>query len=130
MILFSIALVVIMSEIMIATGYVMPYIILWHYTVKRKTTIKPLILLIEKYGDLTDAFTLSKFFGYAVSGIFSMAAFLDFVTYHHLLFDETLLFGIIYLILTIGLQLIFVGHEIKACINISDDGIYNQSIKI
>ena len=74
MIVFSIILTAISSAIMIAMGYTFPYIVLWYYAMKRKTTVKSLFSQIKEHGDLLCAFATSIFYGYCTCGSYAFRA--------------------------------------------------------
>lgn len=127
--MFLITLVIIASVIIVIAGYVTPYIALWFYAMKRKTTVKSLSLLIKKYDSLSDYFAFSLFMGYFITAVFLLLIYLDSknspLTYNDMLFGS------------IGFPILFVvlmswalNYFIKDSLDIADDKLVNQSIKI
>ena len=131
MAVFLILAIAIVSVIMIIMGYVAPYVFLQYYAMKRKTTIKSLISLIENYGDLSDAFALSKFIGYFLTVAFVFVESLDFLTQHPVPYTDMIIGCIIWPLLVIVSLLYWIGYFIiKTEIDFVDDCLHNQSIKL
>ena len=129
MIIFSIILTAISSVIMIAMGYTFPYIVLKYYAIKRKTTVKLLYSLVEEYDDLSGAFATSIVCGYFIAILLVGATFLELI--NHTLSYADLIFGCIAYPLTLfAAQLCWASEGIKESIDIADDKLVNQSIKI
>lgn len=130
MIIFLILAIAIVSAITIIMGYVAPYVFLQYYAMKRKTTIKSLISLIEDYSDLSEAFATSKFIGYVMTVVFVFAESLDLVS--HPLSYTDMMVGCIMWLLTVIVSLIYwIGYFIiKTEIDFVNDCLHNQSIKL
>ena len=127
--MFLITLVVIASVIIVITGYVAPYMALWFYAIKRKTTVKSLSLLIKKYDGLSDYFAFSLFMGYFISAVFLLIIYLD--SKNSLLPYNDMLFGsIAFPILFVVFMSWALSYFIKDSLDIADDKLVNQSIKI
>lgn len=127
--MFLITLVVIASVIIVIAGYVAPYIALWFYAMKRKTTVKSLSLLIKKYDSLSDYFAFSLFMGYFISAVFLLIIYLD-STESPLPYNDMLLGSIAFPILFVIFLLWALSYCIKDSLDIADDKLVSQSIKI
>ncbi len=129
MIIFSIISTAISSAIMIAMGYIFPYIVLWYYSVKRKTTVKSLYSQIKEYDDLSNIFATSIFCGYFMAILLMGATFLELI--HDSLSYTDLIFGCIAYPLTLfAVQLCWASESIKDSIDNTDKHLREQSIKI
>lgn len=129
MIVFSIILTAISSAIMIAMGYTFPYIVLWYYAMKRKTTVKSLFSQIKEHSDLLCAFATSIFLGYFMVIGFVGATLLELM--NHSLSYADLIFGLIVYPLTLfAAQLCWASEGIKESIDNTDKYLREQSIKI
>lgn len=127
--MFLITLVIIASVIIVITGYVAPYMALWFYAIKRKTTVKSLSLLIKKYDGLSDYFAFSLFMGYFISAVFLLIIYLDSKN-SPLPYNDMLLGCITLPILFVGFLSWALSYLIKNSLDIADDELVNQSIKI
>lgn len=127
--MFLITLVIIASVIIVIAGYVAPYIALWFYAMKRKTTVKSLSLLIKKYDSLSDYFAFSMFMGYFISAVFLLLIYLDSKK-GPLPYNDMLLGCITLPILFVGFLSWALSYLIKNSLDIADDELVNQSIKI
>ena len=127
--MFLITLVIIASVIIVIAGYVAPYIALWFYAMKRKTTVKSLSLLIKKYDSLSDYFAFSMFMGYFISAVFLLLIYLDSKK-GPLPYNDMLLGCIGFPILFVVLMLWALSYFIKDSLDIANDKLVNQSIKI
>lgn len=127
--MFLITLVVIASVIIVIAGYVAPYIALRFYAMKRKTTVKSLSLLIKKYDSLSDYFAFSLFMGYFISAVFLLIIYLDSMK-SPLPYNDMLLGCITFPILFVGFLSLALSYFIKDSLDIADDKLVNQSIKI
>lgn len=129
MIVISIILTTIPTAIMIAMGYIFPYIVLWYYSVKRKTTVKSLYSQIKEYDDLSNIFATSIFCGYFMAILLMGATFLELI--HNSLSYTDLIFGCIAYPLTLfAVQLCWASENIKDSIDNTDKHLREQSIKI
>lgn len=127
--MFLITLVIIASVIIVIAGYVTPYIALWFYAMKRKTTVKSLSLLIKKYDSLSDYFAFSMFMGYFITAVFLLLIYLDSKN-SPLTYNDMLLGSIGFPILFVVLMLWALSYFIKDSLDIANDKLVNQSIKI
>ena len=127
--MFLITLVIIASVIIVIAGYVAPYIALWFYAMKRKTTVKSLSLLIKKYDSLSDYFAFSMFMGYFITAVFLLLIYLDSKN-SPLTYNDMLLGSIGFPILFVVLMLWALSYFIKDSLDIANDKLVNQSIKI
>lgn len=127
--MFLITLVVIASVIIVITGYVAPYMALWFYAIKRKTTVKSLSLLIKKYDGLSDYFAFSLFMGYFISAVFLLIIYLDSKN-SPLPYNDMLFGSIAFPILFVVFMSWALSYFIKDSLDIADDKLVNQSIKI
>lgn len=127
--MFLITLVIIASVIIVIAGYVAPYIALWFYAMKRKTTVKSLSLLIKKYDSLSDYFAFSMFMGYFITAVFLLLIYLDSKN-SPLPYNDMLLGCITLPILFVGFLSWALSYLIKNSLDIADDKLVNQSIKI
>lgn len=129
MVVFSIILTAISSAIMIAMGYTFPYIVLWYYAIKRKTTVKSLFSQIKEHGDLLCAFATSIFLGYFMAILLMGATFLELI--HNSLSYTDLIFGCIaYPPTLFAVQLCWASEGIKESIDNTGKYLREQSIKI
>lgn len=125
-----ITLAVIASAIIVITGYIAPYIVLWFYAMKRKTNVKSLSLLIKKYdGGVSDYFGFSMFMGYFITAVFLLLIYLDSKG-SPLPYNDMLLGSIAFPILFVGFLSWALSYFIKDSLDIADDKLVNQSIKI
>lgn len=127
--MFLITLVIIASVIIVIAGYVAPYIALWFYAMKRKTNVKSLSLLIKKYDSLSDYFAFSLFMGYFITAVFLLIIYLDSMT-SPLPYNDMLLGSIGFPILFVVFMSWTLSYFIKDSLDIADDKLVNQSIKI
>ena len=128
--MFLTTLVVIASVIIVITGYVAPYIVLWFYAMKRKVNVKSLSLLIKKYGGgVSDYFGFSMFMGYFITAVFLLLMYLDSKG-SPLPYNDMLLGSIAFPILFVGFLSWALSYFIKDSLDIADDKLVNQSIKI
>lgn len=127
--MFLITLVVIASVIIVIAGYVLPHIVLWYFAMKRKTNVKSLRLLIEKYDSVSDSFRFSMFMGYFITAVFLLLIYLDSKN-SPLTYNDMLLGSIGFPILFVVLMLWALSYFIKDSLDIADDKLVNQSIKI
>lgn len=129
--IFLITLVVIASMIIIVTGYVAPHVILWYFAMKRKTNVKSLSLLIEKYDNVnvSDYFKFSKFMGYFITAVFLLLIYLDSKN-APLTYNDMLLGSIAFPILFIGFLSWALDYFVKDSLAKIDNSLANQSIKI
>ena len=129
MIIFSIILTTISTAIMIAMGYTFPYIVLWYYAMKRKTTVKSLYSQIKEYDNLSNIFATSIFCGYFMTILLMGATFLELI--HNSLSYTDLIFGCIaYPLMLFAAQLCWASESIKDSIDNTDKHLREQSIKI
>lgn len=126
--IFLITLVVIASVTIVITGYVAPYVVLWYFAMKRKTTIKSLSLLIKKYDSISDYFGFSLFMGYFITAVFLLLIYLDSME-SPLPYNDMLLGCIAFPILFAGLLSWALGSCIKDSLDIVDNKLVSQSIK-
>lgn len=130
MIVFSIILTAISSAIMIAMGYTFPYIVLWYYAMKRKTTVKSLFFQIKEHGDLLCVLATSIFLGYFMVIVLVGATLLELVNHNTLSYTD-LIFGLIAYPLTLfAAQLCWASEGIKESIDNTGKYLREQSIKI
>lgn len=120
---------IIISLSLIVMGYIVPYMVLVFYARQRKTTMKSLISLKEKYKDLSDIFTLSKVEGWGCG------SFCIFIAVLHMIAPLALLYEIVYFfvivsIIFFGVLLYLTGSLFKFELNNIDDNLRNQSIKL
>lgn len=127
--MFLITLVIIASVIIVIAGYVLPHIVLWYFAMKRKTTVKSLSLLIKKYDSLSDYFAFSLFMGYFISAVFLLIIYLD-STASPLPYNDMLFGSIAFPILFVVFMSWALSYFIKDSLDIADDKLVNQSIKI
>ena len=128
--MFLITLVIIASVIIVIAGYVLPHIVLWHFAMKRKTNVKSLGLLIKKYdGGVSDYFGFSMFMGYFITAVFLLLIYLDSKN-SPLTYNDMLLGSIGFPILFVVLMSWALSSFIKDSLDIADDKLANQSIKI
>lgn len=129
MIVFLITLGIIASLSIIVIGYLIPYIILGFYAIKRKITIKSLMAFIDEYDNLSELFALSHIEGWAcgiLGAILSVACVLN----HSLSYNEMIATFIITPIVVFCMLLIIIGCVTNINLEISDDNLRKQSIKI
>lgn len=120
---------IIISLSLIVMGYIVPYMVLVFYARRRKTTMKSLISLKEKYKDLSDIFTLSKVEGWGCG------SFCIFIEVLHAVaplapFYEMVYFFVIVSIVFFGVLVYLTGSLFKLTFNSIDDSLRQQSIKI
>lgn len=128
--MFLITLVIIASVIIVIAGYVLPHIVLWHFAMKRKTNVKSLGLLIKKYdGGVSDYFGFSMFMGYFITAVFLLLIYLDSKN-SPLTYNDMLLSSIGFPILFVVLMSWALSSFIRDSLDIADDKLANQSIKI
>ena len=128
--MFLITLVIIASVIIVITGYVAPYIVLRFYAMKRKANVKSLSLLIKKYdGGVSDYFGFSMFMGYFITAVFLLLIYLDSKN-SPLTYNDMLLGSIGFPILFVVLMSWALSYFFKDSLDIADDKLANQSIKI
>lgn len=128
--MFLTTLIVIASVIIVITGYVAPYIVLKFYAIKRKANVKSLSLLIKKYdGGVSDYFGFSMFMGYFITVVFLLLTYLDSMK-SPLPYNDMLLGCIAFPILFVGFLSWALSYLIKNSLDIADDKLANQSIKI
>lgn len=127
--MFLITLVIIASVIIVIAGYVLPHIVLWYFAMKRKTNVKSLSLLIKKYDSLSDYFAFSLFMGYFITAVFLLLIYLDSKN-SPLTYNDMLLGSIGFPILFVVLMSWALNYFIKDSLDIADDKLVNQSIKI
>lgn len=129
MIVLLIILAVISGISTIAIGYLVPYIVLQFYAIKRKITVKSLISLLEKHDDLSDVFGLSHVEGWGC-GISTIIICVLGVLAHSASYIETIIgFAIIQIVVFWSLIFI-IGSIAKFDFKIIDDNLREQSIKI
>lgn len=129
MIVFLITLGIIASLSIIVIGYLIPYIILGFYAIKRKITIKSLMSFIDEYDNLSELFALSHIEGWAY-GILSAILSVVCVLNHSLFYNEMIATFIITPIVVFCMLLIIIGYVTNINLEISDDNLRKQSIKI
>lgn len=128
--MFLITLVIIASVIIVIAGYVLPHIVLWYFAMKRKTNVKSFGLLIKKYdGGVSDYFGFSMFMGYFITAVFLLLIYLDSKN-SPLTYNDMLLGSIGFPILFVVLMSWALSYLIKNSLDIADDKLANQSIKI
>ena len=121
---------VISSACMVAMGYIIPYIVLGFYTIKRNTTVKSLHSLIKKYDDLSDSFGLSKAEGWGC-GILGLLLYFSFSQMSvELSNNDKITIFIIYPIILLSALLFINIYLIKSGIDSIDKNLSEQSIKI
>lgn len=115
---------------MVAMGYIIPYIVLGFYAIKRNTTVKSLNLLIKKYANVFDSFGVSKAEGWGC-GIFAMVLYFLFPLMSvELSYNDKMAIFIIYLTILLGALLYINILLINSSIDIIDKKLSEQSIKI
>lgn len=119
---------IIISLSLIVMGYIVPYMVLAFYARQRKTTIKLLVSLKEKYEALSDVFTLSKVEGWGCGSFLIFVAVLHMAAPLALLY-EIVYFSIIVSIVFFGILLYLTGSLFKFELNNIDDNLRNQAIK-
>ena len=129
MIVFLITLGIIASLSIIVIGYLIPYIILGFYAIKRKITIKSLMAFIDEYDNLSELFALSHIEGWAC-GILGAILSVAYVLNHSLSYNEMIATFIITPIVVFCMLLIIIGCVTNINLEISDDNLRKQSIKI
>lgn len=129
--IFLITTVIIASAIIVITGYVTPHFVLWYFALKRKTTVKSLSRLIKTYNNVSvsDYFKFSKFMGYFITAVFLLLIYLDSKN-ASLTYNDMLLGSIAFPILFIVLLSWALSYCFKDGIDIADNKLANQSIKI
>lgn len=128
MTVFLIALAVISCISTIAIGYLFPYIVLQFYAIKRKTTVKSLISLLEKHDNLSDVFALSHAESWGC-GIFVIIIGVSQVLNRSVSYIETIA-GFITMPILLFCSLIYIiGSPLKMDFEMIDDDLREQSIK-
>ena len=128
--MFSIITIIIVSISMIVIGYVAPYVTLAFYAIQRKTTIKSLQSLVNKYDSLfdIDAFDLPKFLGYSMavfSPVLTLQIIKDAPSYTEVMAGLALC-----LISVLGFSAVMSSSDVQLAIEYADDCLREQSIKI
>lgn len=97
---------------------------------KRKANVKSLSLLIKKYdGGVSDYFGFSMFMGYFITAVFLLLIYLDSKN-SPLTYNDMLLGSIGFPILFVVLMSWALSYFFKDSLDIADDKLANQSIKI
>ena len=120
---------IIISLSLIVMGYIVPYMVLIFFARQRKTTMKLLISLKEKYKDLSDIFTLSKVEGWGCGSFCIFIAVLHMVAPLPLL-HEMVYFFVIVSIVFFGVLVYLTGSLFKFTFDSIGDSLRQQSIKI
>lgn len=125
----SVILMAIASLSMIVIGYVSPYITLQFYAIKRKTTIKSLISLLEKYGELSGEISLSKSAGYAMALITPLIV-VSALNDSGATYADIVMGLILSLIMFMGILSSLISSGIKNSFDYADDYLSNRPIKV
>lgn len=113
----------------IVIGYLVPYIVLGFYAIKRKTTIKSSISLLNEYDSLFDVFSISHIEGLGC-GTFVVIISVAQVLNHSVSYNDMMVeFSIIPIVVFCAL-LFIIGSLAKLGFGSIDGKLREQSIKI
>ena len=126
--IFLISSVIIASVIIVGAGYLIPYIVLQYYAIKRKTTVKSLSSLIKKYDNLSEHFGWSRFMACSVALVFVLLIYADSIQ-KPLPYNDIVYGCILTPLSLISLLLYMIGSGIKTSIDFADNNLRKQPIK-
>lgn len=126
--IFLISSVIIASIIMVGVGYLIPYIVLQYYAIKRKVTVKSLSFVAKKYSNLSEHFGWSKFIASSVTLVFILLIYADSIQ-KPLPYNDIVYGCVLVPLLVIGLLLYIIGGGIKTSIDFADNNLRKQPIK-
>ena len=126
--LFLILSIIIASVIIVGAGYLIPYIVLQYYAIKRKTTVKSLSSLIKKYDNLSEHFGWSRFIACSVALVFVLLIYADSIQ-KPLPYNDIVYGCILTPLSLISLLLYMICSGIKTSIDFADNNSRKQSIK-
>ena len=126
--IFLISSVIIASTIMVGAGYLIPYIVLQYYAIKRKVTVKSLSFIAKKYSNLSEHFGWSKFIASSVTLVFILLIYADSIQ-KPLPYNDIVYGCVLVPLLVIGSLLYIIGGGIKTSIDFADNNLRKQPIK-
>lgn len=126
--IFLISSVIIASTIMVGAGYLIPYIVLQYYAIKRKVTVKSLSFIAKKYSNLSEHFGWSKFIASSVTLVFILLIYADSIQ-KPLPYNDIVYGCVLVPLLVIGSLLYIIGGGIKTSIDFADNNLHKQPIK-
>lgn len=126
--IFLISSVIIASIIMVGAGYLIPYIVLQYYAIKRKVTVKSLSFIAKKYSNLYEHFGWSKFIASSVTLVFILLIYADSIQ-KPLPYNDIVYGCVLVPLLVIGSLLYIIGGGIKTSIDFADNNLRKQPIK-
>lgn len=126
--IFLISSVIIASIIMVGAGYLIPYIVLQYYAIKRKVTVKSLSFIAKKYSNLSEHFGWSKFIASSVTLVFILLIYADSIQ-KPLPYNDIVYGCVLVPLLVIGSLLYIIGGGIKTSIDFADNNLRKQPIK-
>ena len=126
--LFLILSVIIASATIFGAGYLIPYIVLQYYAIKRKVTVKSLSFIAKKYSNLSEHFGWSKFIASSVTLVFILLIYADSIQ-KPLLYNDIVYGCVLVPLLVIGSLLYIIGGGIKTSIDFADNNLRKQPIK-
>lgn len=126
--IFLISSVIIASTIMVGAGYLIPYIVLQYYAIKRKVTVKSLSFIAKKYSNLSEHFSWSKFIASSVTLVFILLIYADSIQ-KPLPYNDIVYGCVLVPLLVIGSLLYIIGGGIKTSIDFADNNLRKQPIK-
>lgn len=126
--IFLISSVIIASTIMVGAGYLIPYIVLQYYAIKRKVTVKSLSFIAKKYSNLSEHFGWSKFIASSVTLVFILLIYADSIQ-KPLPYNDIVYGCVLVPLLIIGSLLYIIGGGIKTSIDFADNNLRKQPIK-